>query len=210
MESAKARMAFVRPLVEAIIPDIQGIGDNAAKAQQSWSNGQYLSATEAAGVVLVGMAENLPALKAAKAAGKVDNLLPTHIPDATTRAVQSAGSAKAAADIAQQAGRASGAAAELRVNGQVFTDVSTGGAARDLHPSVKSGLDQVPLSQRAPWHGHCAEAGCVSQALEAGVNPAGGTSKAVNIGTSGKGHGTPKPACTSCQHLLDQFGVKHD
>lgn len=99
MESAKARMAFVRPLVEAIIPDIQGIGDNTAKAQQSWNNGQYLSATENAGVVLVGMAENLPALKAAKAAGKVDNLLPTHIPDATTRAVQSAGSAKAAADI---------------------------------------------------------------------------------------------------------------
>lgn len=58
MESAKARMAFVRPLVEAIIPDIQGIGDNAAKAQQSWNNGQYLSATEHAGVVLVGMAED--------------------------------------------------------------------------------------------------------------------------------------------------------
>lgn len=45
LESAKARMEFVRPLVEAIVPDIQGMGDNAVKAQQSWNNGQYLTSS---------------------------------------------------------------------------------------------------------------------------------------------------------------------
>jgi uncharacterized protein RhaS with RHS repeats len=119
-------------------------------------------------------------------------------------------SAEAAADAALAAGRTKGAAAELRIGDQVFTDVSSGGAARTLHPDVQAAYDRVPQSKRAPWHGHCAEGGCLSQALDAGVNPAGGTSRAVNIGTSGKGHGTPKPTCSSCKDVLDQFGVNHD
>lgn len=98
----------------------------------------------------------------------------------------------------------------LRVGDRVFVDVSTGGRSRTLHPQVQAALDKVPQAQRAPWHGHCAEPGCLSQALKAGVNPAGGTSRAVNIGTSGRGHGTLKPTCSSCKNVLDQFGVKHD
>jgi len=119
-------------------------------------------------------------------------------------------SAEAAADAALAAGRTGGAAAELRVGDRVFTDVSTGGAPRTLRPDVQAALDKVPPGQREPWHGHCAEPGCVSQALNAGVNPAGGTSRAVNIGDSGRGHGTPKMTCRSCQSLLDFFGIKHD
>jgi RHS repeat-associated protein len=128
----------------------------------------------------------------------------------TTTAITAAKGAEAAADAARAAGRTSGAAAELRVGDHVYTDVSTGGAPRTLHPDVQAVLDEVPQSQRAPWHGHCAEPGCVSQALSDGVNPAGGTSRAVNIGESGKGHGTPKPTCSSCRYMLDQFEVKHD
>jgi len=117
---------------------------------------------------------------------------------------------KSVVDTALAAGRTSGAAAELRVGGEVFIDVSTGGAARTLHPDVEAAYEQVPLEMRAPWHGHCAEAGCLSQALNAGVDPAGGSSRAVNIGNSGKGHGTAKPTCSSCSYVLDLFGVKHD
>jgi hypothetical protein len=118
-----------------------------------------------------------------------------------------ANTAEAAADAALAAGRTSGAAAELRVGGQVFTDVSTGGAPRVLDGSVQEALDAVPLAQRAPWHGACAEMGCLSQALNAGVNPAGGSIRAVAIGTSNPGHGLPKVICTSCSAVLDVFGV---
>jgi hypothetical protein len=118
-----------------------------------------------------------------------------------------ANTAEAAADAALGAGRTSGAAAELRVGGQVFTDVSTGGAPRVLNGSVQEVLDAVPLAQRAPWHGACAEMGCLSQALNAGVSPAGGSIRAVAIGTSNPGHGLPKVICTSCSAVLDVFGV---
>jgi hypothetical protein len=118
--------------------------------------------------------------------------------------------AEAAADAALAAGRTRGAAGELQVRDRVFTDMSTGGASRTLHPDVNAALDAVPPGQRAPWHGACAEPGCISQALNAGVNPAGGTSRAVNIGSSGNGHGTPKMTCSSCRVVLDFFGIKHD
>lgn len=118
-----------------------------------------------------------------------------------------ANTAEAVADAALAAGRTSGAAAELRVGGQVFTDVSTGGAPRVLNGSVQEALDSVPLAQRAPWHGACAEMGCLSQALDAGVNPAGGSIRAVAIGTSNPGHGLPKAICSSCSAVLDDFGV---
>ncbi|MEJ5150699.1 RHS repeat-associated core domain-containing protein [Comamonas sp. MYb396] len=118
--------------------------------------------------------------------------------------------AEAAADAARAAGRTKGAASELRIGDRVFTDVSTGGASRTLHPDVNAALDKVPKNKRAPWHGYCAEMGCLSQSLDAGVNPEGGTSRAVNIGSSGRGHGTPKQTCPSCRNVLDQFGVNHD
>ncbi|MFZ5895573.1 MAG: toxin TcdB middle/N-terminal domain-containing protein [Myxococcota bacterium] len=113
------------------------------------------------------------------------------------------------ANAAQAAGRTRGVAAELRVGDRVFTDVSTG-APRALHPRVSAALDKVPASQRAPWHGKCAEPGCISQALQAGIEPAGGVSTAVNIRASGNpNHGTFKAACSSCAALLDSFGIKH-
>ncbi|NTW40363.1 MAG: hypothetical protein HGA44_10830 [Cellulomonadaceae bacterium] len=118
-----------------------------------------------------------------------------------------ADTAPAAADAALAAGRTTGAAAELRVGGQVFTDVSTGGAPRVLNGSVQAALDAVPFAQRAPWHGACAEMGSLSQALDAGVNPAGGMIRAVAIGTSNPGHGLPKVICTSCSAVLDVFRV---
>ena len=115
--------------------------------------------------------------------------------------------AEAAADSALAGGRTTGAAAELRVGGRVITDVSTGGAPRVLNASVQEALDAVPLAQRAPWHGACAEMGCLSQALNSGVNPTGGSIRAVAIGTSNPGHGLPKVICTSCSAVLDVFGV---
>lgn len=118
--------------------------------------------------------------------------------------------AKGAADAAQAAGRTNGAAAELRVGDKVFTDVSTGGASRSINPKVQEALDKIPAAQRSPFHGACAEVGCLSKAADAGVNPAGGTSQAVRIRAPGKeAHGSFMDACSSCKALLDYFGVKH-
>ncbi len=105
------------------------------------------------------------------------------------------------------AGRARGAGAELRVGARVFTDASTGGVSRVLNPKVQSALSRAP-HPRPAWHGSCAEPGCISQALEAGVNPAGGRMRVLNIGTSGRGHGTVKPACSTCEYLKLEFGIK--
>lgn len=116
-------------------------------------------------------------------------------------------SAEKTADVARASGRKTGAAAELRVGRRVFTDTSTGGAERTLHLDVGRALEAVPEGQRAPWHGACAEMGCLSQAAYAGVDPAGGSIRAVAIGSSNPGHGLPKMICSSCSAVLDQFGV---
>ncbi|WP_230390659.1 RHS repeat-associated core domain-containing protein [Reinekea sp. G2M2-21] len=116
-----------------------------------------------------------------------------------------ANTAGSAADAALAAGKKSGAAAELRVGDKVFTGVSGEKVAHN--PQVTGALMGTPASARKPWHGGCAEIVCLDKALNAGVNPAGGTMKAVNIGVSGKGHRTPKKICSSCNDVLDHFGV---
>ena len=51
-----------------------------------------------------------------------------------------------------------------------------------------------------------AEGNSTSQTFTyAGVNPGGGTSVATTIG--GPNHGLPKPACTSCEWVLNFFGI---
>jgi len=164
-----------------------------------------VSALKGAAVGLVGWGFGVGASSAIK--GVVSALARTKSANTTLVVSGGAANSEAAADAALTAGRTSGAAAELRVGGQVFTDVSTGGAPRVLNGTVQQALDSVPLGQRAPWHGACAEMACLSQALDAGVNPAGGSIRAVAIGTSNPGHGLPKVICSSCSAVLDVFGV---
>jgi RHS repeat-associated protein len=117
-----------------------------------------------------------------------------------------AASAEERADLALKMGRTSGAAAELVVGGRVFTDVSTN-ELRAFLPEMQAALARV--QNKAPWHGQCAEMGCLDQALRAGINPAGGVSRAVGIGTSRPGHGVLKMTCSSCQGVLKEFGVNY-
>jgi len=124
--------------------------------------------------------------------------------------IERGAAAREAVDAAQAAGRTNGAAAELRVGDKVCTDVSTGGAPRAINPKVQDALNKIPAAERSPFHGACAEVGCLSKAADAGVNPAGGTSQAVKIRAAGKeAHGSFMDACSSCKALLDYFGVKH-
>jgi hypothetical protein len=65
----------------------------------------------------------------------------------------------------------------------------------------------TPADKRAQWHGGCAEVVCLDKAMNAGIDPAGGTIRTVNIGGSGNGHGTNKAPCSSCADLLQHFKV---
>ncbi|WP_156472591.1 hypothetical protein [Bergeriella denitrificans] len=47
----------------------------------------------------------------------------------------------------------------------------------------------------------------MDKALKSGDNIKGAIGKAVNIGTSGKGHGTPKKPCFSCLKVSEQLGA---
>ncbi|WP_189396450.1 RHS repeat-associated core domain-containing protein, partial [Pseudomonas laurentiana] len=99
-------------------------------------------------------------------------------------------SAEAAADAAFASGKRTGAASELRVEDKLFTGVS--GESVPHNPQVTGALMGTPQANRAAWHGACAEIVCLDKALNAGVDPAGGKVRTVNIGVSGAGHKTPK------------------
>ncbi|MGV9282663.1 DUF6531 domain-containing protein, partial [Streptomyces sp. NPDC003730] len=87
-----------------------------------------------------------------------------------------------------------------------------GGGSHNLHPDVQAAYDRVPShirEQVGGAHSKCGEAEALSKALKAGVDPRGGVMAAVNVRAAGNPvHGTPKPACPSCQHVLGEMGVR--
>jgi len=114
--------------------------------------------------------------------------------------------AVAEANLAQAAGKTSGAAAAMETqSGQVFTGVS--GGAATTNPAIRTVLDQV---DNAPgFAGKCAEIRCIEQALDAGEDVAGATIRVVNIRKAGNArHGTVKAACPACEEVLQNFGIK--
>lgn len=112
-----------------------------------------------------------------------------------------------AADDALASGQTSGAAAQFDAEGQSFVDVS--GSNTPLHPEVQRVLDDVPAEQRTRWHEGCAEPRCVSQALDAGIDPSSGFMNAVQIGTPGVvPHGNLRPPCRSCTALRNAMGYR--
>nr|WP_306335031.1 DUF6531 domain-containing protein [Streptomyces sp. KL118A] len=85
-----------------------------------------------------------------------------------------------------------------------------GGGNHSLHPDVQAAYDRVPMELRpvGNQHGRCGEAEALSNAMNAGHDPRGGVSAAVDVRAAGNPkHGVPKAPCSSCQHVLDQFGI---
>ncbi|RMI25797.1 YwqJ-related putative deaminase, partial [Streptomyces triticirhizae] len=85
-----------------------------------------------------------------------------------------------------------------------------GGGDHNLHPDVQAAYDRVPQDIRLPGnqHSRCGEAEALSNALNAGVDPRGGSMAAVNVrAAENSRHGEPKEICASCAHVLDQFGI---
>ncbi|WP_334188076.1 RHS repeat-associated core domain-containing protein [Noviherbaspirillum sp.] len=163
---------------------------DAANAAFYAAEGDYGNAALSSASMVPGVGQ---ATFAAKYIGKLNKI------------TDAAKSAEAAADAALAAGKLSGAAAELRVGDKVFVGVS--GEIVPHNPQVTGALMGTPQAERAAWHGACAEVVCLDKALNAGVNPAGGTIRVVNIGVSGTGHNTPKVICSSCNNILNYLGV---
>jgi YwqJ-like deaminase len=110
----------------------------------------------------------------------------------------------AALEGAVDAGARRGTAGALETEAGVFTDVSVNPATRGpLNSALEDILDSTPVAERAPWHGACAEVGCVNQALNQGVDVSGARSVAVDIKT-----GIIKDPCSSCQYMLNKLGIK--
>jgi hypothetical protein len=75
---------------------------------------------------------------------------------------------------------------------------------------VESALNDVPTHMREPYHGHCAEIDCITQALNDGVRVNGSLVVTARVrGPHSVGHGQPIEPCTSCSHVLAKLGVKY-
>jgi RHS repeat-associated protein len=117
--------------------------------------------------------------------------------------------AREVADHQQADDRRGGTAGSLRTrDGQTYDDTS--GPNKTHNPEVKNALDRVPENQRSPYHGKCAEPGCISKALDNGSNPRGGDIQTAKIrGPNNPQHGAPHEPCSTCKIILDFFGIKY-
>jgi RHS repeat-associated protein len=110
--------------------------------------------------------------------------------------------ARATADAAQAMKPRPGAAGVMKVGDEVFPAAS--GAGQALHPRVQAYLADHP----GIFRGGCVEPICISNALRAGVDPAGGIVEVLRVRPPGNpNHGTVLPPCSVCEGLLELFGV---
>ncbi|URM89983.1 hypothetical protein LUW75_08295 [Streptomyces sp. MRC013] len=118
-----------------------------------------------------------------------------------------------------------GVAASLLVRGQIYSHTNLAGDSEPrLHPSVRRFFDTLPVEQREPFLGYCAESALVSDQLwgldrqrndpgpttldEAVAHFAGAVLVSKKIRAQGDPeHGTPAKVCRSCSALLRRLGI---
>ncbi|MET3985389.1 YwqJ-related putative deaminase [Streptomyces sp. PvR034] len=118
-----------------------------------------------------------------------------------------------------------GVAASLLVQGAVVSHTNLSGDGEPhLHPAVQAFFDALPVAQREPFIGYCAESALVSDQLyaldaqrgdgrtttldEALPHFAGAAIVARKIRPHGDPeHGTEAEVCRSCSALLDRLGI---
>ena len=121
---------------------------------------------------------------------------------AAVRAVNSA--AAVATDVAGAAGRGTGGAFLTRDG----TMVSNTSGSYLHHPRVQGFLDSIPPGERTMgFHGKCCEPRLITDALNAGSNPTGGTMRVNNARRGRLNYGTQKDPCPSCTQLLRHFKI---
>ncbi|MFG2759107.1 YwqJ-related putative deaminase [Streptomyces wuyuanensis] len=116
-------------------------------------------------------------------------------------------------------------AASLLVQGQIFSHTNLGGDEEPrLHPALQEFFDSLPVEQREPFIGFCAESALISDQLwgmdsqrtdrrattldDAAAHLRGAALVAKKIrGRGDPEHGTPAQVCRSCRALLDRLGI---
>ncbi|MEW2435063.1 YwqJ-related putative deaminase [Streptomyces caniferus] len=119
-----------------------------------------------------------------------------------------------------------GVASSLLVGNHVVSHTNLSGDGEpSLHPAVQKYFDELPIAQREPFLGYCAESALVSDQLweldsrrpglapisldEAVPHFAGAAMVSKLIRDHGDpDHGRPTVPCGACQGLLDQLGIR--
>jgi hypothetical protein len=127
------------------------------------------------------------------------------------RGVRAAAPLRAAAQRAANAAQAlkprPGMAAALEVGGEFSTATS---GRQVLNPTVQGWVDEGIAAGKQGFGGACAETNCISNAMNAGVNPSGGRISTAAVGRAGSArHGAATPPCANCEHVLGRAGVTY-
>jgi hypothetical protein len=100
----------------------------------------------------------------------------------------------------------------LEIGEQTFVDISSGAARQigqvptPINPAIRGIING--LTENSSFAGNCAEIGCLSQALNAGLNPSGGSIATAAIrGVGNAAQGAPVAPCITCSQVLRLFGV---
>ncbi|WP_414504407.1 YwqJ-related putative deaminase [Streptomyces sp. NEAU-L66] len=119
-----------------------------------------------------------------------------------------------------------GTASSLLIHGKIFSHTNlTGDGEPNLHPAVLEFFHRLPIEQREPFIGHCAESALVSDQLwaleseragpghvslgEAAGHFSGAAMVSKKIRDHGDpDHGQPTDPCGACQALLDQLNIQ--
>ncbi|MGW7490873.1 YwqJ-related putative deaminase [Streptomyces sp. NPDC054786] len=119
-----------------------------------------------------------------------------------------------------------GTASSLLVHGKIFSHTNlTGDGEPNLHPAVLEFFHRLPVEQREPFAGYCAESALVSDQLwaleseqagqhqisldEAAPHFAGAAMVSKKIRDHGDpSHGQPTEPCGACRALLDRLNIR--
>lgn len=118
-----------------------------------------------------------------------------------------------------------GTASSLLVQGQVFSHTNlTGDGEPNLHPAVREFFDRLPVENREPFLGYCAESALVSDQLWGLDAGSPGTSLSLAdaapyfvgsamVSKKVREHGDPEHGqstapCSACRKLLTELGIE--
>ncbi len=108
-----------------------------------------------------------------------------------------------------QEGKTPGAVSEMVTrDGKVYYGHSGQGVPNDPRMEAALRLGETEVKDLKPYRGHCSEISCINQALSDGVDVSGSVMRTLQVkGGYGRLPLTFKPACPTCQFVLEQFNI---